>query len=242
MVAACIAVVALLYASVGHGGASGYLAVMALLGVAPDIMKPAALALNILVSGIATWRFARAGAFSWRVFWPFAVTSIPCAFLGGLLTAPEFLYQTLLGIVLLYAAGYALWRASAPKDQVSTPPAFWVALPTGAGLGLLSGLTGIGGGIFLSPLLLLNRWADPKTISGVAAPFILVNSIAGLAGLLSQRAQLPDALPLWLAAAAIGGAIGAELGSRRLGTSGILRALAAVLAVAGVKMLVKAWP
>jgi uncharacterized membrane protein YfcA len=239
-VAIGITLVAALYASVGHGGASGYLAVMALLGVAPASMKPAALALNILVSSMATVAFFRAGAFSWRLFWPFAVVSIPAAYAGGLVAATVWIYRPLLGLVLLYSAAYSLRRAVSSPVAAATPPALRVALPVGAGLGLLSGLTGVGGGIFLSPLMLLMRWADPKTISAVAAPFILVNSIAGLTGVLSRGATLPASLPLWLAAAALGGGLGSLLGSRRMAPRAILYALAVVLAVAGGKLLLAA--
>lgn len=239
-VALGIMVVAALYASVGHGGASGYLAVMALLGVAPESMKPAALALNVLVASLATIAFFRAGAFSWKLFWPFAVVSVPAAYAGGLVAASVWIYRPLLGLVLLYSAAYSLRRATITRTDEATPPELRVALPVGAGLGLVSGLTGVGGGIFLSPLMLLMRWAEPKAISAVAAPFILVNSIAGLAGVMSRGAALPPGLPLWLAAAALGGALGAGLGSKRLAPAGILYALAAVLLVAGLKLLLAA--
>jgi uncharacterized membrane protein YfcA len=232
---------AALYSSVGHGGASGYLAAMVLVGMAPDSMKPTALSLNILVSGIATVRFALAGAFSWSVFWPFALTAIPFAYAGGLIAAPGYLYKPLVGAVLWYSAWYALRSAPAAGATVYMPPRYGVAFPFGAGLGFLSGLTGVGGGIFLSPLMLLNRWAEPRTISGVAAPFILVNSIAGLAGVFAHQVTLPPALPWWMGAALLGGIIGSEIGSRRLDRANILRVLALVLVVAGFKMILSAW-
>ncbi|MBI2306649.1 MAG: sulfite exporter TauE/SafE family protein [Rhodocyclales bacterium] len=234
--AALILVAALLYSSVGHGGASGYLAAMALFGVAPAVMKPTALALNVLVSLIAMVRFYRVGAFSWRLFLPLIAASVPMAYLGGVLTLPAHLYRPVVGVVLLYAA----WRFFVTARNAAyelAQPSLPVLVATGAALGFLSGLTGVGGGIFLSPLLLFLRWAPLKTISGISAAFIFANSIAGLAGVLTKGATLPPALPLWGAAAVIGGLVGAEYGSRRLGNSMIQKLLAAVLVIAGLKMV-----
>jgi uncharacterized membrane protein YfcA len=235
LLALLILVAALLYASVGHGGASGYLAVMALCGVAPETMKPAALALNVLVSSVALVQFARAGAFEWRLFWPFALVSAPCAYLGGRVPPAEF-YGPLVGAVLLFAA----WRLAAGA-RVATQPARALpralALVSGAAIGFLSGLTGVGGGIFLAPLLLLTRWAEPRQTAGVSAAFILVNSLAGLAGHGAPLAHLPPAFPWWAAAALAGGLTGATLGSRHLPGPTLRRLLALVLVVAGVKML-----
>lgn len=236
VLAALILGAALLYSSVGHGGASGYLAAMALFGLAPAVMKPTALALNILVSLVATIKFARAGAFSWRAFWPFALLSVPAAYVGGAIHLPPEAYRPLLGAVLLYA-GWRSWHV-APIDPVATRlPRRPAMIAAGAGIGLLSGLTGVGGGIFLSPLMLLFAWAETRVISGIAAAFILVNSIAGMAGQLARGVSLPEALPLWAVAALVGGFVGAELGSRRLGKPALKRLLAAVLVVAGLKML-----
>ena len=228
---------ALLYASVGHAGASGYLAAMALFGIAPAVMKPTALALNILVAAIATVKFYRAGCFSWSIFWPFALTSVPFAFIGGNLSLPGSIYKPIVGAVLLYAS-YRLFRASQTAIPTTTKPVpFGLALIAGGGIGLLSGLTGVGGGIFLSPLLLFMGWAETRQTSGVAAAFILVNSIAGLLGHLSSVATLPSATPIWAVAAVIGGWVGAEYGSRRLGNVHIRRLLSVVLVIAGVKMI-----
>lgn len=223
VLAALIFVAAMLYASVGHAGASGYLAAMALFGVAPEVMKPTALTLNILVALIATFKFYRVGAFSWRIFLPLAAGSVP-----------------LVGVVLVYAAWASLKRARRPPDAALRTPSSALLFACGAALGLLSGLTGVGGGIFLSPLLLFLRWAEVRVISGIAAAFILLNSIAGLLGVIRVAPELPAALPLWAVAAVAGGFLGAELGSRRLGSTGIQRALALVLAVAGVKMIATA--
>lgn len=241
VLAALIFIAAVLYASVGHGGASGYLAAMALVGLSPATMKPTALALNIFVSVIATYKFYRAGAFSWQLFWPLAIVSIPCAYIGGLLTLPGHIFKPLVGVVLLFAA----WRTFKTANTFSQAPSRAAPLPllllSGAGLGLLSGLTGVGGGIFLSPLMLLFRWAETKVVSGIAAAFILVNSIAGLLGVLSTKtAALPAALPYWALAAVVGGYLGAEFGSKRLSNPNIRKLLALVLLVAGAKMLATA--
>jgi len=236
LLAALILAAALLYSSVGHGGASGYLAAMALFGVAPAVMKPTALALNVLVSLIATIRFYRVGAFSWPLFLPLILASVPLAYLGGVLTLPPHFYRPVVGVVLLYAAWRFFFTAS-QTDYELVKPSLPVLLATGGALGFLSGLTGVGGGIFLSPLLLLLRWAPIKTISGISAAFILANSVAGLLGVLSHSPSLPSALPLWAVAAVVGGLVGAEFGSRRLGNAMIQKLLAAVLVIAGLKMV-----
>jgi len=237
--AAGMLVAAFVYASVGHGGASAYLAAMALAGVAPAEMRPVALALNIVVSSLATWKFWRAGHFSGRLFWPFAAVSIPFAYLGGALTLPGQTYKVLVGLVLVYA-GWQLWKSFRAGEEMRTvrAPAVPLAMAIGAGMGLLSGLTGVGGGIFLSPLLLMLGWAGTKQTSAVAAPFILVNSVAGLAaGFAAGTAALPSST-LWLAAAVLaGGWLGAEYGSRRFTNPVVRRFLAAVLVVAGAKMV-----
>ena len=228
---------AALYASVGHAGASGYLAVMGLFSFAPAVMKPTALALNILVALVASFQFLRAGLFSWKLFWPFAVVSIPAAFIGGAVTLPVRGYRLLVGMVLLYAAVWMFRSARQTHALKAQPPALWIALPIGLTIGLLSGLTGVGGGIFLSPLLLYMGWADTRTTSGVAAPFILVNSVAGLLGHLSGIAQIPDSIPIWGAAVLLGGWIGATYGSRRAPTAVLRQLLSAVLVIAGVKLI-----
>ncbi|HYG08959.1 MAG TPA: sulfite exporter TauE/SafE family protein [Pyrinomonadaceae bacterium] len=231
---------AALYSSVGHAGASGYLAAMALFGLAPAAMKPAALCLNILVATIATFRFARAGCFHWPLFWPFAVASIPLAFVGGALTLPTTIYKQIVGLTLLYAAVRLFLFTRAKTAAAATATGNVPLAPSlllGGLIGFLSGLTGVGGGIFLSPLLLLMGWADTRRTAGVSAAFILVNSIAGLSGNLTNLQTLPAALPYFALAAVVGGVIGAEFGSRRLASVTIRRLLAVVLVVAGVKMI-----
>ena len=230
--------VAMLYSSVGHAGASGYIAVMALLGIAPALIKPTALVLNILVASIGTWRFWRAGHFRRALFWPFAVLAVPCAFAGGWLDLPTPGLKLALGLVLLFSAANFLFR---PREAADTrPPRAAVALGTGAGLGFLAGLTGTGGGIFLTPLLLHLRWAPVKAAAAVSAPFILLNSAAGLAGNLGAVKSLPAlALPLGVAVIA-GGAVGSHYGSSRFPHAMIKRCLAAVLAIAGGKLVLAA--
>jgi uncharacterized protein len=237
LTSALIFVAALLYSSVGHGGASGYLAVMALMSTAPAQMKPAALALNVLVASLATWKFYKAGAFSWKLLWPLCLASIPMAFIGGTMTLPGHIYKPIIGAVLVYAALKSYWTAKSATALEARPVSTPVLLVLGATLGLLSGLTGVGGGIFISPILLFLRWADVKTVSGVAAAFILANSVSGLAGVMSKGFVFPDALLWWAIAAVAGGYIGSEYGSKRLGNPTIQRILALVLLIAGGKML-----
>ena len=237
LIAALILTVALLYSTVGHAGASGYLAAMALFGIAPVVMKPTALVLNILVAVIGTVRFYRAGFFSWRVFWPFVITSIPASFIGGSLTLPVPIYKSIVGVVLLYSA-VRLFFSAAKADQLDTrKPPLILALVIGAVIGLLSGLTGVGGGIFLSPVLLLMHWAKAKETSGVAVAFILVNSISGLLGHVSSVALVPHEILYWAPAALVGGLIGTELGTRVLPVAGVRRWLSVVLCLAGAKLL-----
>jgi uncharacterized membrane protein YfcA len=232
-----LAIIAFLYSSVGHAGASGYIAVMTLFGLSPAVIKPAALTLNILVACLAAWQFARAGHFSWPLFWPFAVLSVPCAFLGGYLNLPTQVFKVLIGLVLLYSAFRFLVKQQTDDKEQIRPPARATAISVGAGIGLLSGLTGTGGGIFLTPVMIFMRWARTKTASAISALFILVNSIAGLLGNISSTRQLPlFALPM-VAAAVMGGAFGSYLGSRRFSPIFIKRLLAAVLIIAGYKLI-----
>lgn len=231
---------AILYSSVGHGGASGYLASMGLVGVAPAIMRPTALVMNIAVASISLHRFARANGFNWRLFLPFAITSVPMAFIGGRIHLPVAWFGVLVGAVLLYSATRLFVETMSVRvkaREVSGPPPVPLALVIGAGIGLLSGLTGVGGGIFLSPLLVLAGWATVRDGAAPTAAFILVNSIAGLLGLLTRQPTLPDPLPYWVAAVIAGGLIGASFGARRLDNRALRRALAAVLVIAGGKML-----
>jgi uncharacterized membrane protein YfcA len=230
-----VLVVAFLYSCVGHAGASGYIAVMTLFSLAPAEIKPTALILNILVASIATWQFWRAGHFSWSLFWPFALLAIPMAFVGGYLHLPTHVFKMLIGVVLLFSAGRFLVRPAA--DSVEGAPSRPLAISLGAGLGLLSGLTGTGGGIFLTPLLLFKHWARAKNAAAVSALFILVNSISGLLGNLSSTRQFPVFAIALAVAAIIGGTAGSYFGSRKLNPTIIKRLLAAVLLIAGSKLI-----
>lgn len=231
-----IAAAAALYSSVGHGGASAYIALMALVGLAPEEIRPAALVLNILVAGLGAFRFLRAGRFDWAVFWPLAITAIPAAFLTGRIDVPDEVFRPLLAVALAAAAlRYLVWpQIDAVKP--SAAPSKLVALPVGLALGALAGLTGIGGGVYLSPLLVFSGWSDPQRATGIAACFIVVNSIAGLAGRTSSLALLPAYLP-WLAGAAIIGAlVGTTWSLKGLGRKGVLRVLGIVLGLAAVAL------
>ena len=233
-----VGAMAILYSSVGHGGASGYLAAMALFGLEPATMKPAALSMNIFVTSLVLWRLSRAGAFNWRLFLPFAMASVPMAFIGGAHTIHSSAYRILVGLALLLAMWRLLWEGK--DSERIQPPALWVALPVGAVLGLVSGLTGVGGGIFLSPLLLLFHWTNMRGCVAIAAAFILLNSIAGLAGYASTATHWPAGIAVLVMTAMLGGMLGAELGARRLAPRHLRKVLAVVLAVAGVKMIAMA--
>lgn len=235
ILAAAFLLAAILYSSVGHAGASAYLAAMAFLGAPTPMMRPTALVLNLLVATIASIRFARAGFFSWPLFWPFALGSIPFAFIGGGIVLPGHWYRTLVGLVLWTSAARLFLDLRIPG--ATHLPSRPIAILCGAALGLLAGLTGTGGGIFLSPLLLFMGWAETRQTGGVAATFILVNSAAGLAGNPSSLSHIPPQLPLWATAAVVGGLIGSELGSHRLGTPAFRRLLGVVLVVAGAKLI-----
>lgn len=234
---ALIFAVAMLYAAAGQAGASGYLAAMALFSLAPEVMKPTALVLNMLVAAVAALRFYRAGCFAWPVFWPFVLTSIPFSFLGGVLTLPGPVYRPLVGILLLGAACRFFCSKPDDADAALRPLPLWIALISGAGIGLLSGLIGVGGGIFLSPLLLAMNWANARQTAGVSAAFIFVNSLAALLGHVSSVAALPAALPIWALAAVAGGYLGAAFGSQHLSSTALRRVLAVILLIAALRML-----
>lgn len=227
--------IAFLYSSVGHAGASGYIAVMTLFSLAPAEIKPTALALNILVASIGSWQFWRAGHFSWRLFWPFAIFAFPMAYVGGYLNLPTHIFKVLVGVVLLFSAiRFLMPQISEAESRLPSKP---VAMGVGALLGLLSGLTGTGGGIFLTPILLLMRWATTKNAAAVSALFILLNSTSGLLGNISATNSIPIvALPLGIAVI-IGGSMGSYLGSNKLQPLTIKRLLAVVLIIAGFKLI-----
>ncbi len=237
LLAACMFLVAALYTTVGHAGASGYLALMGLFGVAPGVMRPTALVLNIVVSSFTVWRFWRAGLFRWRVLWPFLIGAIPMGFVGGAIVLPTHIYRPVVGIILFIAAARFLWPKVFPAAPDVRDPPIFPAVGCGAAIGLLSGLTGTGGGIFLSPLLLVLGWSQVRVASGVAALFIWFVSLAGLLGNISSVRALPSELPVYLGAVLAGAVIGTTLGTGRLSTTGVLKALGLVLIVAGFKLV-----
>ncbi len=240
LILAAIFLVAVLYSSVGHGGGSGYLAVMAFFAVAPNVTKPTALALNIFVAGIATFQFYRKGYFDWKVFLPFAIASIPFAYLGGTIDLPAQYYKILLGLVLLFAAFRLAWKFG-KKDKSEEAKAkkhpIWLALIIGSVIGITSGLIGVGGGIFLTPILFLTDWTEARKAAGISAMFVLVNSISGLLGNYQNAVNLPSNVWIWIIIAIIGGIIGSTLGSKYFNSIALRRTLAVVLVVAGVKLL-----
>jgi hypothetical protein len=237
LLAFCMFLGAALYTSVGHGGASAYIALMALFSVPVAVMRPTALVLNVLVSAFTTWRFLRAGLFRLRTLWPFLAGALPMAFLGGYIQIPGQVYRPVVGVVLLLAAGRLLWPKPLRSNRDWKDPPIPVAIVTGAVIGFLAGLTGTGGGIFLSPLLIFLAWSETRNASGVAAGFIFCNSVAGLLGNLASVQQLPPDLPLYAGAVLLGAIAGTTLGISKLPQAGILRALGLVLAIAGLKLI-----
>jgi uncharacterized membrane protein YfcA len=236
-IALLMALAAALYSTVGHGGASAYLAIMALFAVAPETMRPTALALNLVVAGLAGLRYGWVGQINFRLLAAFLVTAAPAAFVGGAIPLPPDVYRPLVGLVLWAAAARLFWKPARLAEREPRPPSLAVTLPAGAGLGLLAGLTGTGGGIFLSPLILLFGWEDARRTSGVAAGFIFVNSLAGLAGNFASVRSLPDELPILAAAVAAGALAGTWLGSGRLPKPRLLQGLGLVLVIAGAKLI-----
>ncbi|HKG85389.1 MAG TPA: sulfite exporter TauE/SafE family protein [Beijerinckiaceae bacterium] len=228
---------AALYTSVGHAGASAYLASMALVGLAPETMRPTALVLNICVASFSAIRFWRAGLVDARLAAWLLAGAAPLAFLGGAIKLPGEIYRPLVGVLLIVAAIRLLLPLEVATNRDPKPPPPALAALTGAAIGLLSGLTGTGGGIFLSPILIFCGWAATRNASGIAITFILCNSVFGLLGNLALVQRLPSALPIYLAAAMAGALVGTALGVKRLPSGMILKALGAVLVIAGLKLI-----
>jgi uncharacterized membrane protein YfcA len=236
LLALCMLFGAALYTSVGHAGASSYIALMALFGIAPAVMRPTALALNILVASFTSFRYWRAGLFRWRTLWPFLLGAAPFAFVGGAIQLPGAYYKPLVGVVLLISGIRLLWPKELKANAEPRDPPVWLGTLCGAGIGLLAGLTGTGGGIFLSPLLLFLGWSATRTASGVVAVFILCNSTTGLLGNVAILKALPPDLPLYATAVFLGALVGTTFGIR-LAVPMILKALGLVLIVAGLKLI-----
>jgi uncharacterized protein len=229
-------IAAVLYSSVGHAGASAYLAAMAVVGLSPAVMRPTALVLNLFVASIVVTRFARAGHLPWRQLVPLIVGSIPAAFVGGTIDLPDTVYRPLVALVLLAGA----WRLAAATSDADAPTRgvpLLAGIAAGATIGLLAGLTGTGGGIFLTPLLVLAAWTGTRDAAGLSGAFILANSVSGLAGLMMGGVDLPSSLPLWIAAVVAGGLVGSWLGATRFSIVDLRRALAAVLVLAAAKLV-----
>ena len=228
--------VAFLYASVGHGGASGYLALMAIWGIAPEVMKPTALLLNLFVSLTSFIQFYRGGHFRWKLFLPFAIASVPMAFVGGMISVDADIYKKMLGILLLVPIIRFLFFRNIQVSEIRKAD-IMISLLIGAAIGFLSGLIGIGGGILLSPALLLLKWADMKQTAAISALFIFVNSLSGLAGQLTKGIQFTSDMYVYVAVAFTGGLLGAYFGSLRFKTTILKYLLAIVLIVAAYKLL-----
>ncbi|MCB0480683.1 MAG: sulfite exporter TauE/SafE family protein [Flavobacteriales bacterium] len=228
--------VAFMYAAVGHGGASGYLALMALFGISTIVMKPTALILNLFVAGISFYQFYRKGFFKWRMFYPFVITSIPASFIGGYLSVSSEIYKQILGVLLLFAVMRMLGLFGTPNSK-SSELKLWVGLLFGGLIGFFSGLIGIGGGIILSPILLLFGWASVKETAAISALFIWVNSLSGLLGLMTSGVELHSHYLILIALALVGGLTGAYFGSSVLQNKSLSRFLSLVLLLAAIKLI-----
>ncbi len=240
--AVALALVALLYSMVGQAGGTGYIALMSLAGLAADTIKPTALALNVLVSSIGCIRFQRAGLLTWRTVYPFAILGAPFSLLGGALHLPSSAYQPVVGILLL-CAGIQMLRSAADTiacdDAAPDVPPFLPSLAAGGVIGLVSGMTGVGGGILLAPLVLSFGWATTRQTAAISVVFNLVNSGAALVGAWATLPVLPAQLPFWLACVGVGGLLGSWLAALKLGARG-LRLLLAFLLLAGAGRMIVA--
>lgn len=231
--------IAIVYASVGQAGATGYIAVMAIAGLGPDVIKPTALALNIVVAAIGTARFAVSGLLTWRTCYPFAILGVPFSLVGGALNLPGIVYMPVVGVLLLLAALQMIrpGRKALLPDSAPGDPPFLPSLAAGGLIGFISGVTGIGGGIFIAPLIISLAWATARQAAAISANFNLLNSAAALTGAWATLPGLPPQLPLWMFAAAIGGIFGSWLALKRLSPRALRAILFVLLAVAGLRML-----
>ncbi|NSL21144.1 MULTISPECIES: sulfite exporter TauE/SafE family protein [Agrobacterium tumefaciens complex] len=237
---AAFIIIAMVYAAVGQAGASGYIAVMGLAGFAPVAMKTTALSLNLVVAAIGTALFLKAGRISWRNVWPFAVLGFPFSMLGGAVHLPEETYYPIVGVVLILSAlqmARTAFRDRSAAAEVAVKPPFVAALATGAVIGFVSGTTGTGGGVFLAPIILSMRWATVREAAATTAVYNLINSGGALVGAYAVWDQIPSTLPIWLVAVAVGGSIGAYVGSRYLPDRWLRAILALLLLVSGVKLV-----
>jgi uncharacterized membrane protein YfcA len=228
--------VAFLYAAVGHGGASGYLALMAIYGIAPEEMKPTALVLNLFVSITSFTHYYRGDYFKYKIFIPMAAASIPLAFIGGMITVEENIYKRILGVLLLFPILRFFFFKNVEDNELKSHKVFF-AIFIGGIVGLLSGMIGIGGGIILSPILLLLHWTNQKQTAAISAAFIFVNSVAGLGGMLTQGISFTKDMVLYVIVAFIGGFLGAYLGAKRFNHNVLKYILATVLLLASYKLI-----
>jgi uncharacterized protein len=232
-----LAIIAFLYSSVGHGGASGYLAVMALMGVAPLVMKPSALIMNLAVSLFSFIGFYRAGYFRLKLFLPFIISSVPMAFLGGTITLSDSIYKKILAACILISIIRLLYQFK-NQDEPNRPIPLWAGLLSGGLIGLLSGMIGIGGGIILSPLMLLMRWSNLKETAAVSALFIFVNSLSGLYGQMQKGGiHLTNDFQWAVLATIIGGLLGSYYGSQKFNIPTLRYLLALGLTIASLKLI-----
>ncbi len=229
--------VAFLYSSVGHGGASGYLALMAFFSFAPETMRPTALLLNVFVSLIAFVQYYRNGYFKWSLFWPFALASFPAAFIGGMITVDAGIYKKILAVLLLFSV-IKLLGVKIQTKKLEVRQNILVALIIGAAIGLFSGMIGIGGGIILAPIILLLHWADMKQTAAVSSLFIFVNSVAGLAGLFTKGFEYKNEMGLMIIIALAGGIAGSYFGAKKFDNRFLNKLLAVVLIIASIKLII----
>lgn len=237
VISLCLLLGAVLFTSVGHAGASIYIAIMSLFNIPIAVIKPTALVLNIFIASFTSWRFIQKGFFDFKVLLPIAIGAIPFAFLGGYINAPSHIYKSIVGMILLFSAISLVTNLSNKIDKNLKKPPFFIAMMIGSLIGFLAGVTGTGGGIFLSPLILFLSWSSTRTTSGITALFILINSSFGLLGNYTSVQNLPDQLPLFIFSAFIGALIGTTLGIKFYTANTIKRTLALVLVIAGFKLL-----
>ncbi|MEI6678891.1 MAG: sulfite exporter TauE/SafE family protein [Mariniphaga sp.] len=229
--------IAFLYSSVGHGGGTGYLALLALFGIAPIFMKPTALTLNVFVSAIAFFSYYKAGFFKWKLIYPFLITSIPLSYLGALVQINSATYKFILGVFLLIATARIVFIPNAVTETPQKTPLL-PALAIGSVLGFFSGMIGIGGGIILSPILILMHWANVKESAAASAIFIFLNSLAGIFALIQSGFVADPLLSIWIITGVAGAIAGSYLGSFKIKSGKLKYLLASVLLLASIKLFI----